>query len=291
MGRNSIKAFLKALAKIILSGIALLVVLRNIDIHSAKKIFLDADFAWLLLALIVFNISKIISAFRLNSYFRIAGLSMDWLYNLKLYYVGMFYNLFLPGGIGGDGYKVYLLNKYFKSPLKMLVSASLLDRISGMTALVFLASILFLTVDASKDFAFPGPVVLVLVILIYPAYFFIAKYLFRKFNPVFFPSTGYSLIVQCFQLVSAYCILRSLGVGDLYAEYQVLFLVSSAVAVLPVTIGGVGARELVFVFGSNYLGTDKNAAIAFSLIFFLITAISSLTGILFKAEPGMKNSL
>ncbi|HLF33492.1 MAG TPA: lysylphosphatidylglycerol synthase transmembrane domain-containing protein [Cyclobacteriaceae bacterium] len=291
MGRNNLKATLRAFVKICLSGIALLVVIRNIDIHSAKNIFLGADIAWLLPALIAFNFSKIISAFRLNSFFRMSGLTLDRLYNLKLYYVGMFYNLFLPGGIGGDGYKVYLLNKYFKSPLKTLVSASLLDRISGMTALVFLASALLLTVDVSMDFVFPGPAVWVLVIMIYPTYYIFQKYVFRKFNPVFFQSAGYSLIVQCLQLVSAYCILRSLGVNEHYTEYQVLFLVSSAVAVLPVTIGGVGARELVFVIGSNFLGTDKNTAIAFSLIFFLITVISSFTGIFFKTRPGMKISL
>ena len=63
-----------------------------------------------------------------------------------------------------------------------------------------------------------------------------------------------------------------------------LFLLSSAVAVLPFTIGGVGARELVFIFGANYLLIDKNTAVAFSILFFVITAISSFTGILFETK-------
>ena len=46
------------------------------------------------------------------------------------------------------------------------------------------------------------------------------------------------------------------------------FLLSSIVAVLPLTIGGVGARELVFVYAHQYAGIEEAAAVAFSLIFF-----------------------
>ncbi len=73
-------------------------------------------------------------------------------------------------------------------------------------------------------------------------------------------------------------------VDDLYIEYLTLFLLSSIVAVLPFTIGGVGARELVFIFGANYLMIDKNTAVAFSILFFMITAVSSFTGIFFETK-------
>jgi len=63
-----------------------------------------------------------------------------------------------------------------------------------------------------------------------------------------------------------------------------LFLLSSAIAVLPFTIGGIGARELVFIFGADYLFIDKNTAVAFSILFFVITAISSFTGIFFETK-------
>ncbi len=53
----------------------------------------------------------------------------------------MFYNLFLPGGIGGDGYKIYLLQKNYQTGTKKIFGAVLADRISGMVALVVLALI------------------------------------------------------------------------------------------------------------------------------------------------------
>ena len=55
-------------------------------------------------------------------------------------------------------------------------------------------------------------------------------------------------------------------------------------AVLPFTIGGVGARELTFILGHQYLGVDQNAAVAFSFLFFLITAVVSLYGAFLGAD-------
>ncbi len=77
----------------------------------------------------------------------------------------------------------------------------------------------------------------------------------------------------------------ALGIHTQILEYQFVFLLSSVVAVLPLTIGGVGARELVFIWSHDYMGIDKNAAVAFSLLFFLITALVSLSGIFLKFRP------
>jgi uncharacterized membrane protein YbhN (UPF0104 family) len=63
-----------------------------------------------------------------------------------------------------------------------------------------------------------------------------------------------------------------------------VFLLSSIVAVLPLTIGGVGARELVFVYAHEYAGIDEATAVAFSLIFFIITAAVSLVGATIRTE-------
>ena len=266
------------------------VVFRKIDFKETKNIFLHASPVWLFLALAAFNISKIVSSFRLNIFFKKADLILGWKYNLRLYYVGMFYNLFLPGGIGGDGYKIYLLNRYFKTPLKPLISATLLDRVSGMVSLAFLAFILALNLKFPVTGVLPYLLLGGLALLTYPVLFLVLRILFRRFLPAFFSTNLYSLVVQAFQLVSAFCILKAMGVDQLLYEYLVLFLVSSVVAVLPFTIGGVGARELVFILGSNYLFIDRNTAIAFSLMFFIVIAISSFIGVFLETKLKVERS-
>jgi uncharacterized membrane protein YbhN (UPF0104 family) len=265
------------------------VVIRKIDLNETKRILLTANLFWLFLALILFNFSKWISAFRLNLFFRMIGLDLTFKYNLFLYYVGMFYNLFLPGGIGGDGYKVYLLNRKHKTSVRSLIGATLLDRINGMVALVFLALVLLLFVDISYAGISWTYYLIGLMIITYPVFYVFVKLFFKKFSNSFIPPNLASFGVQISQLVCALFILWSLDIHSLYIEYQVLFLLSSIVAVLPFTIGGIGARELVFVFGSNYLMIDKNTAVAFSLLFFIVTALSSFSGTFLEWRLNQKN--
>lgn len=276
------KGLLKFVLKASLSTLAIYVVIQKIDLAETQRIIFQAELGWLFLALITFNISKIISAFRLNTFFQAIGLILSNWYNLRLYYIGMFYNLFLPGGIGGDGYKVYLLNRKWKTSVKQLIAASLLDRISGLFALVFLALFMGAFLDLSIFGKGISGILIALLIISYPMYYIVVKYVFKSFLSSFHFSNLYSFGVQTFQLICAYFIFKSLGVSGLYLEYLSLFLISSVVAVLPFTIGGVGARELVFIFGANYFMIDKNTAVAFSILFFLITALSSFSGLFLK---------
>jgi len=89
----------------------------------------------------------------------------------------------------------------------------------------------------------------------------------------------WGLGVQLLQLLCAWTILASLSIDHAVLEYLTLFLVSSVVAVLPLTIGGVGVRELTFLYGLGYIGEEPSLGVTFSFLFFMITALSSLMGL------------
>jgi hypothetical protein len=63
--------------------------------------------------------------------------------------------------------------------------------------------------------------------------------------------------------------------------YLVIFLVSSIVSVIPLTLGGLGSREVTFFYGAALLGLEESTSVGISVVFFLITALVSLTGIVF----------
>ncbi|RAI95266.1 lysylphosphatidylglycerol synthase transmembrane domain-containing protein [Algoriphagus yeomjeoni] len=275
------KNLFKTALKLLLTGLALFLVFRKIDTDQLWQITKTINWFWLIPAILTFVLSKLFTAFRLNLYFKNIGLHISEKLNIKLYLVGMFYNLFLPGGIGGDGYKVYLLNKHFQTPVKSLVQASLLDRLGGLVAIIFLLLVLILPVDLALPFASQVPweiLVGIAALLVFPVFWLMQKLLFKAFLPSFWKANGWSMAGQLAQLVCAWFILKSLGVTENFLAYQLVFLLSSIVAVLPLTIGGVGARELVFVYAHTYAGIDEAIAVAFSLLFFLITAMVSLTG-------------
>ncbi len=283
--KQQTKKYLKTAGKIILTGFALYFVYQKIDIEQTKKILNETQYGYLFLATIFFGASKVVSALRLNRYFKSIWLNLSETYNLKLYVIGMFYNLFLPGGIGGDGYKVYLLNKEFKTTVKQLVAATLIDRISGLMALLIILLILSINL-MPLPFLYGYDWLIYLGLLVgYPIYYLFNKLFFGSFVNSLISTSLYSLAVQGLQLISAYFILLSIGIPlKEHLAYQTMFLVSSIVAVLPFTIGGIGAREMTFILGHEHLGIDLNAAVAFSLIFFLITAITSLIGAFIKAK-------
>ncbi len=272
------KKYLKLLLKLCLTATALYMVYRKIDVQQVKEAFLKVHFGWLFLAFLGYNASKILSSFRLNYFFKSIELQLSNWFNLKLYYIGMFYNLFLPGGIGGDGYKVFVLKRGSEQSVKNLVGAALLDRVSGLAALCFLALSLFLF-SSSFDLLqnFQGLIYLA-ILAIYPVFFAGLKIVFKRFVSVFGMTNLLSFGVQGIQLLSAFFILQALGVESGYTDYLTLFLVSSVVAAIPFTIGGIGAREIVFVYGNTFFGIETNIAVTFSLLFFLLNAVSSFLG-------------
>ncbi len=284
------KRKIKLLFKILFTVAALWFVFQKVDIQKLSQALSGADPFWLFGAFIFFNLSKIASAFRLNIYFRAISLKLSESYNLVLYYVGMFYNLFLPGGIGGDGYKIYLLNRHFKSGIKPLLQAVLLDRLSGLAGLVLYAGLLFAASGYAAVSDLFAPAALLLSAAVFPLSYLSTRLFFGTFLPVFKTTMLWGLGVQLLQLLCAWMILKSLGVDEMVVEYLTLFLVSSVVAVLPLTIGGVGVRELTFLYGLEFIGVEPSLGVTFSFLFFIITAISSLFGLFLLNRVAPKES-
>jgi glycosyltransferase 2 family protein len=273
---------LKTVFQLLLTVVALFIVLHKTDVNRLASIIRHAHPGYLLGSILFFNISKIVNAVRLNRFFLAIGLRLSAWYNLKLYYLGMFYNLFLPGGIGGDGYKIYVLKKNHGLAVINIFSAVFWDRVSGIFALVFLSALLI--IPSSFAALYPGEILWIWLIagVSYPLSLLLTWLFYRQFIPVFIVTALESLIIQGTQVISAWFILMSLSATANQIDYLAIFLISSVATILPLTIGGAGAREVTFFYALNHLGLDVNTGIALSLIFFAISAVSSLAGILSK---------
>jgi uncharacterized membrane protein YbhN (UPF0104 family) len=277
------KRFIKTFLKFVLTALALYYVFTRIDFSNVIGLISQANIWILLVAVLLFGASKAVSAFRLNIFFEKTGLTISNSLNIKLYLLGMFYNLFLPGGIGGDGYKIYLLQKHYKTGTGKLFGAVLTDRLSGMLALVLLALFLFSTIEMSFKWNWLGYALIPVAIV---GFYTFCRLFYKHFIPVLFLTLSFSLIVQALQLICVYMIILALGAGHEHMlEYLLVFLVSSIVAVLPISIGGMGVRELTFLYGAQILGIDESLAVSISLLFYIITALVSFSGLWFVVMP------
>jgi glycosyltransferase 2 family protein len=275
----------KVLLKLALTVAALILVFSKIELKQLMETIAQANLLYLGGALFLFVLSKMVSSLRLNRYLGAIEIHLPEKNNMKLYLLGMYYNLFLPGGIGGDGYKIYLLNKRFAVPTKRIFWAVMMDRIIGVLALFCMAVILFCFVPGMGKYAWFSWILVPLAVLVT---YLLSKRFFPYLLSVFRITNLQSLVVQLFQLLSALLILLSLKVQGNLESYLFIFLVSSIVAVLPLTIGGLGSREFTFMLGAQWLGLDLNLSIALSFIFYLITAFTSIWGIIYSMGPGVQ---
>jgi len=290
---SKLKRLIKTLLKFAVTAAALYFVIRKIDIADILELYRQSNLFYILLALILFALSKLFSAYRLNIYFRAIGLRLAEKTNIRLYLLGMFYNLFLPGGIGGDGYKIYLLQKNYQTGTKKIFGAVLADRVSGMVALVVLALVgaSCLQIESVNVFTVYNlqftifNLVFLLIPLVLLSYYFFIKYVYPYFLKINLVTYLYAFAVQLLQVACAWFLLLALGETENHLAYLVIFLVSSAVAVLPISIGGVGVRELTFLYGSQLLNVDINIAVGISFLFYLITAVVSLVGVWYVFRP------
>jgi len=270
---------LKLLLKIAVTIVCFWYISRKIDFARAKDAVLKADWVWLFLSVAAFAFSKYLASFRLNIYFKNIGIRLTNKQNIKLYWLGMFYNLFLPGAISGDAYKVVLLTRKYDVSYKKITAAVLLDRFSGLLALGLILSTYGVMVLDNK---FYDAVLITGSVLAVIGLYVVVRFFLQDFIPGFWPTFIWGIAVQIFQVVCVYCILLGLHLPLHQSEWIFIFLVAAVITVIPISLGGgLGTRELVFVEGARYFGLDIHIAPIISILFYLSNALSSVWGVYF----------
>jgi len=155
----------------------------------------------------------------------------------------------------------------------------LIDRITGVIALGQLCLILVLWIPEFQKYWY----------LVIPAFilsFIISWGIYRwakgKLTTVWIQTTLQSFGVQSAQTIATLGLVLALGQGQHWPDYLILFLASSIVAMIPFTIGGAGARELTFLYGSQWLNIHAEKAVAIGFLFYLISTGVSLFGMAFS---------
>ena len=283
---SKLSKYLKLLLKIGVTIVCFWYISKKIDFNAAKHAFLKANWLWLSLAVILLMLSKLFSAFRLNIYFRNIQIHLPEWRNIKLYWLGMFYNLFLPGSISGDAYKVVLLKRKYDSSYKKTSAAVLLDRFSGLLALCLILSAYGVIV---LDKTLYDVILVIGSVTATIALYLVIRFYFKDFLSGFWSTFFWGLIVQFTQVVCVYCILLSLGLRIDQPQWIFIFLVAAVIAVFPVSLGGgLGTREVVFVEGAKYFHLDPQVALVISLLFYLSTVIASIWGLYFVFQDPLK---
>ena len=86
-------------------------------------------------------VGEVANIMRWQILMRVQGMYMSWRRAVVLFFVGLFFNLFMPGYTGGDFARLFYLMKEFPSQKKEAILTIVMDRLIGMLSLVVTAGI------------------------------------------------------------------------------------------------------------------------------------------------------
>jgi uncharacterized membrane protein YbhN (UPF0104 family) len=263
------------LLKLCLSIMAVVFLVKLAGSKDLLKAIQDFGVLGIGVVTLLYLLSQLVSTFRLGIFFHLSNIPISLLANFRLYLIGMSYNLFLPGGIGGDGYKYVMLKREYAAESKPTFQAILLERLCGLASIgIVLASV----VAIWKITELRGWPYSLLAIVGYYAAYFACKKFFPTFLKGFKMAMGLSFVVQAIQIGAILFIAYRLGVNQ-PIEIIGVFLLSTLATAVPVFLGGVGARELVFASFATLLNVDAALLISIALIFSFCTVLSAIPGL------------
>ena len=175
MDKDKALKIAKNVFKLIVTFGALYWVFHKINFNELKNALIGCDWFFLILAVVSYSISQLIASSRLNSFFKAIHLNLSERYNFRLYQMGLLYNFFLPGGIGGDGYKIYFLKNNHNIKARKVLGAVFFDRLSGLWALAVITCLLIIFMPR---LGIPNYLPLVAIVIGSASYYFCSVFFF-----------------------------------------------------------------------------------------------------------------
>lgn len=283
------------------------IILRNVHwtaffeaLHRSNLILIAAVFG-----LLVANI--LLSAYKWKILLSIHGIYFEFKKLSRYYFTAFLFNNFFPTNIGGDGYRIY---KTLKNPNSRAgaVTAILTERLSGILALLvigFMAGMVGYIKDGDKFSqllialgAVGGLVVIFFLFLIfhdsYIPWILNLKFLPEKIKKVIahikdyrqFPSKMIQVILISILFHIIFILFRYLLILAVGADIPLYHLVtavvlSTLVALIPISINGFGLMDGSFIFLLVTYGVVNEAAVVVMVLIRAMQIPVSLIGSLF----------
>lgn len=282
-----LRRYIFLIVKCLITITILFFLYSHFNLHTLKLLE-NARFVPLVIALFMQYLSLFFSSLRSKLYFKYFDIFLSVRFSFALYCIGTFFNIILPGGISGDLYKIYLLRKTRDLPKLICARILLYERLNGLAALCLLGGLCFLFSDFITLSQYLEYLCYAGLILLIPCYLTAAVLLLKDKPKAIISGFFFSLLIQIFQIVSAIYIMIALGITNnfiLMINYIVLFIIASIIAIIPITIGGLGLREVTFVYGTQFLANlNPTIGITIATLSFILYLITGLTGLLFLSK-------
>ena len=299
------------LAKLVVSTVLIGFVLYRIDLDEIRAAAANPNWFWLVGALAIYGLSAVGGALQWSWILRAAGIEASGHEIRRLYFIGLFFNNFLPANIGGDAYKIGDLGRRENRP-QAVFCATLLDRLVGLGALAFLAMIAYAGCTLA-GIALPRTALLlvpVLLLILAVVAFLLSRRIGSRLPALFRALKmerladqvakitaelvhfrhrtrwlagifAFSMGVQLLRMLTHLAVAAGLGFalsGSQSMQLLVLIPLLAISLTLPITINGIGLRESVSASLLTWAGIPESHAVAMEVAAFLVMVAISLQG-------------
>lgn len=279
--------------------------------EQALKVLANSQPGWLLAGFLVAGSGCFVGVIRWGIFLRLLGIHLRGWELLRLSFIGLFFNNFLVGAIGGDAVKVVWLGAKGHSKTRALLSV-LMDRMSGLAPLVVcsLAFILLRLGWLMQSPVVAGVIKFVFAFLAGMVILLAISFVGIKYRgpdrmlPQAFPgreqlkefTDAYMLFLTAWRqtllasLLSAvilighfltfYCSARAFGVNIPVMDFFAFMPAVDIISALPISLGGLGVREQLFVtLLGDLCKVPEAQAVSISLAGALLSIVWGLFGL------------
>jgi uncharacterized protein (TIRG00374 family) len=278
----------------------------------------DADYRWIGAAILMYVVVEFAAIVRWQILLKVQGINLSNGRIAALFFIGMFYNQFLPGGTGGDIVKTFLLWKETPTKKPGALLAVLFDRMIGLIALILITGVLiFLRYRWLTSTPATSPYVwLVLVIFGASVLFVVTSFIVSGFNlfhklPHRFPGRekmleisaayhlyarhwratsgafGASLVCHLGTFATFLCVAYAFRANIAPVDFFAIMPVERTISSLPISFAGVGTREYILqIMLSNLCAVPAGAAADYWFATARLIGLTGFTVILLCCLPG-----
>lgn len=314
-GRGPHRTFRGVALRVGVSALIVAVLLARTDPSRIVAVLAQGRLEFQVAALGAMIMLLVVGSVRWQAFLRALGLTLPAPTALRLYFVGTFFNAFLPTGVGGDAYKVYRLRTIGRG-LALPVASVVLDRLSGLVGLALIGAVAVLSRLSRGDHRGPVLAAGALSLCVVGAVVFgwlERSALLRRLST---PSPGRSvrggmkavaaqgfrtlgepkavglglaggLLAQGLTLATMALLLTSLGSELPPDALATVMVVAGIAASVPVTVNGLGVREGTLVWALTAYGLSQETAFAFAvLVLGLLVTSSAVGGLVYMVAGG-----
>jgi uncharacterized membrane protein YbhN (UPF0104 family) len=286
-----------ALLKIAVSAGLLAYLLSRVDASRTLASMESAAPAPLVAAFGMYLAGQVASAVKWRMLAAAVGFTDPPLVFVANYFVGMFFNVFGLGTVGGDVVRaLYLAGAGGRRTVAL--NTVLADRLSGLFVLLAIALVsllLFRSYELPAGLYWTTLSFSALLLAGWRAAPWVVSRWFRESSRVrrlvehdlapywndltlLARVAGVSLVFHCSQIATQMLIARALGLEVPLSYFFIFVPLVNLASSLPVSLNGIGVREGGTVFFLTHVGVAEEAAIAFALVWLGILIAAGLVG-------------